>query len=85
MCQWFQIDKSLRSGSCCAFLHPDHIEKGKKKISDDIKVKPENLGKNSKLLKKERINQLKATAKHLSENILTLGKSTGLSKRSSGS
>ena len=81
MCQWFQIDKSLRSGSCCAFLHPDHIEKGHKKISDDIKVKPENLGKTTK----ERINQLKATAKHISENILTLGKSTGLLKRSSGS
>ena len=71
-CERFQIDKSLRFGSCCSYLRPGHSEEGIKKITNDIKEQPEYIEKTTK----EGIDQLKATAQHLSEKILTLGNST---------
>ena len=45
-----------------------HLEEGNKNITNDIKESQTNLEKATK----EGINQLKATAQHISENILTL-------------
>ena len=56
----FHLDKSCRFGRSCAYLHPDHYEKGNKKITKEIKEELENLEKTTK----EEIDQLKITAKH---------------------
>ena len=42
------MDKSSRCGSSCDYLHPDHYEEENKKIPNEMKVKLENLKKNSK-------------------------------------
>ena len=67
-CRRFQIDRSCRLGSSCAYFYPDHSREGNKKTNNDVRVELESPEKATK----EGIHQLKATIQHLSAKILTL-------------
>ena len=64
-CKRFQIAIACRFGSSCEYLNLDHTVQGNKTITNKIQVEEENL----EISTKEGIHLLKASVKHISENI----------------
>ena len=69
ICRKFQTYKVWFFGISSAYLHPDHSTEGNKNISNEIKCELTSLEKATK-----------ATAQHISENVLTFGTKQAHSK-----